>query len=205
MRKRWVWIGGLVLAGLVAGLTAYANRPVPWRTRVLAAYKPPEARKPGAMTPEFWAVHDRISGDILQRPNWGQAELVELRRVLDLPVDWKHVGGPPETRTREATIQYSIYSEAMNAIDLRVDSHAPMDPDVRQAFMEMYIGLLDDPVPQQRNAGIAYVTQLGLIDHPGPVRSKVEAMRSDPDPEVAANAARQLEWRDLLRSKGRIK
>ena len=30
-------------------------------------------------------------------------------------------------------------------------------------------------------------------------------MRTDPDPEVEANAVRQLEWRDLLVQKGMVK
>ena len=180
-----------------------------WRARVAEGYVPPgEARAKSKLPLSYWARHDRVAGDILRRERWGAAELEELRRYVALPVDWKNVDKPSEERgerTTQAAVEYLMWVDAVGAIGTSLSTNAPIDETLRPAFEAEIAAILGHESPRARNTAIAEVTEMGLLDHPGPVRSKVEAMRTDPDPAVAANAIRQLEWRDLLVQKGMVK
>ena len=204
---RWLWPVVGVVCGIGATFLVTQRRaPASWQERVATAYLPPEARqKTNHLPATYWAMSERVSGDILRRQNWGASELEELRRYQSAPVDWKHVAGPAEQRTEAAAMAFLMWNEVMIAIALRLETKAPIEEPVRQALIADITKLLDHEAGLVRNTGIAHLTSLGLIDHPGPVRSKVESMRTDPDPEVAANAIRQLEWRDLLVKKGVVK
>ncbi len=198
-------VGVVVVSGVGIAYGLHQRAAASWQQRVAVAYLPPEARTKTNLPASYWAMSDRVSGDILRRPNWGASELEELRRYQSAPVDWRHVAGPPEQRTEAAAIALLTWNEVMIAIALRLETKAPIEEPVRQALIADITKLLDHEAGLVRNTGIAHLTSLGLIDHPGPVRSKVESMRTDPDPEVAANAIRQLEWRDLLVKKGMVK
>ena len=208
-RARWAGIGMavLLLALAIAGWVARRDASGPtWQRRVAEAYVPPgPQRAKSHLPPDYWTQYDRVAGDILQRPVWGQVELSELRGYLARPVDWERVRGPLDTRTEAAAVEYLKWSDAVSAIGTRLAYKGPIEEHTLPEFEREITGLLDHPVGSARNQAIAHVTEMGLLDHPGPIRRRVEAMRTDPDPEVAANAVRQLEWRDRLASKGAIK
>ncbi len=201
------FIMALVVTGcMVVALWRHAARDS-WQARLAVHYVPPGAPRTKTQQPaSFWARHDRVMGDILQRPTpWGVAELDELRGYIAQPMNWSNLAGPREFRTDDAANEYLAWLEAVNAIGARLINNAPINPIVRPAFEHEVTSLLDHTVGFARNQGIALVSEMGLLDRPGPVRSKVESMRTDPDPEVAANAIRKLEWRDLLVKQGMVK
>ena len=178
-----------------------------WQARLVAHYVPPGVPRAKSNLPaSFWARHDRVMGDILQRPTpWGVSELEELRGYVAQPMNWANLAGPRGLRTDDAANEYFVWLEAVNAIGARLINNAPIDPALRSEFEREITNLLEHRVAMARNQGLALSAEIGLLDHPGTVRSQVESMRTDPDPEVAANAIRKLEWRDLLVKKGMVK
>ena len=80
---------------------------------------------------------------------------------------------------------------------LRLDH--PMHPEARDAIEFSLLKMLEHECPDVRVRAATGVVYSQMVADPA-IRSLVEAMQSDPEPTVAANAARQLRHFDRLRT-----
>jgi len=101
------------------------------------------------------------------------------------------------TRTNEEAEQHMLYCMVMSSIADRFRIQAPMDDGARALLKKMLLDELTNPLWSVRLNAITCAVTAGFAAEPD-TRQRIERMKSDPNPDVAANAAGQLEHMDRI-------
>ena len=184
------------------GLMSILNSRTPGAARLAAIAAPMAVH---AHNSDHFREMNRLLGVDMPRKNpWTQDDallLIELyERDLGVPPmpDEEYLALPREEQIpvgERMIINSQAWGLALEA--LRLDH--PMHPEARNVLELSLLKMLEHESPDVRVRASTGVVYSMMVTDPA-VRSLVEAMQSDPDPTVAANAARQLQHFDRLRT-----
>lgn len=144
------------------------------------------------------ATMDRLRNDIVRRPVWTMAEAREIRdmtltRYTYAGRDW----GAPNIPIEDMEA-FGLQCNAMASISERLQFGFKIDPPAREMLIATLVEHLESPMWQARLAAISNIVQSGLTDSDPEMKQRIEAMIRDPDPDVSANAVRQLRHRERV-------
>lgn len=187
---RW-WVATLCAGTLVVGGAALwrmrqKSTALPEWQRTLAAYPTPPLD--GHVPYNDYAQRRFLWADVLRRESWGAEEVRTLAAVVDRqPIDFMFRDDAPLEQIKA----HRAASEAIDVIQARFVSRAPIDVDAQDALVDVMLGHSKKADVWSRLQSTSALVYSGLVEIPR-VRARLEVMCTDPHPDVAANARRQL-------------
>jgi len=137
-----------------------------------------------------------IRNDLAHKPLWTVQEAITLRELV--ATNYTYGGKVWDDQVPRPQLEaYGRQSMGVATIAERFALGFPVDPQAKEILKAALVDLLGSPMWQARLLATTGLVQGDLAKDPI-TRSRVEQMRRDPDPDVAANAARQLDYRDEL-------
>ncbi len=187
--KKWVLI--LCAASLLTGAAALwrwhgerDDRPE-WKKR-LATYPAPPLE--GRVPYSNYTLRRHLWTDVLLRDEWDVEVVQELEAIVAAqPDDFMFRDDAPLEQIRA----HRAARETIDVAAARLRSGGPIDAEARERIIDMMIRHSRKADIWSRLQATSVLVDSGLVDD-GRVRARLEAMYSDPHPDVAANARRQL-------------
>jgi len=195
-------VGSVVLASLalvawrVHWIRGGDERALSMAVARLPAWTP----RPDVYSASFNDAMTEIRNDLARRPMWKKADAERLLGYAKTPCTFS--GRVWDDDVPLAEIEAAqIQDAAVAAVGERLQLGLPIETDARELLVAFLLEELDHPNWRERLLACTVVVQSGLADDPT-IRPWIKAMTNDPDPDVAANAMRQLRHRDRLLGRG---
>lgn len=195
MAKKLTWIIGGAAALLSAGaLSGWLGSKGAWRPqwRTQLDDSPLWTLQPGGHE-AFQRDTMRIQNELFVRDLWDDAvvdELIALASKADnTVVEFDDHGNP--TSSERWDNQQTLENVLMYATE-RIRIGAPITPSARARLDTLLLAAANHPDPYIRLAVTADLCYAGLVEDPR-FLAAARSLQDDPDPDVAANARRQLQ------------
>ncbi|MBL8745108.1 MAG: hypothetical protein JNK58_01995 [Phycisphaerae bacterium] len=143
---------------------------------------------PKAMTAESSAVCRRVQNDLMLRPLWGEAEMVEIETIINR--GYPRPLADPDQSVEERS-KFFEYSSAFLALWNRMRNDAPMTPEAKAHGIRILRAEVYAEFPERRKDGGLALIETRLIENPD-IRAEVERLLHDEDPVVAEVIGLQL-------------
>ena len=181
----------LVGGGLWLSIRVGGRSDVDRRLADLAVHKPSPRH-----TAQFNADMDVIWNLLGHKRMWDRGDVETLAKYAAVPVTFS--GDDWEQATLDQIEAAGVQGAAYTILSDRIMRELPMDSEARALAVATLLSQLENPNHWCRVASISGVVQAGLIDSDPVLRARIAKMKSDPSPDVAANAAGQLAHRDRV-------
>ncbi|MFN0134173.1 MAG: hypothetical protein ACKVW3_16790 [Phycisphaerales bacterium] len=139
----------------------------------------------------------QLRHDLARRERWRADDARAIAGLVS--VNYTYAGKTWDDTVPQHDMEaFGTKSMALATIAERMRWGFPIDAEARLILIDCMVQELANPVWSARLAATSCLVQSGVTDADPALRARVEQMATDPDPDVASNARRQLEHRDEL-------
>lgn len=194
---KWA-IAALVAASLAVTVSVWRRATEPsWKTYLHTVARFERPSNGGPFSEEYYSTYGWLYNSLRHQAHWSiddAARVTAISKGADTVVSIDQLDA--DLRLREAWMNASM---AISLASERLQIGAPIDPAARSILVTSLWESLDHGFAPIRLGAITCVVTARLVEDPE-VRAKVKAMQDDPDPDVAANAKRQLMFYDQYKA-----